>query len=39
MNSNDFISFQDAYRFAKRIETALDDIRQMHENLNNSNIK
>lgn len=28
----------DAYRFAKRIETALDDLRKMHENLNNSNL-
>jgi len=29
----------DAYRFAKRIERALDDLRKMHENLNNSNNK
>ena len=30
--------FQDAYRFAKRIETALADIRKMHENQANSNL-
>jgi len=29
----------DAYRFAKRIETALADIRKMHENQENANLK
>ena len=35
---NFIFSFQDAYRFAKRIETALADIRKMHENQANSNL-